>query len=78
MPARGGIHQVPTTLAVEAKIATLTCRLEALELQRLASVNRVSTPMCNGCNAPDHILEECPLPMNQLDNGCTQVNDATY
>ena len=77
-PSRGGIHQIQTFLAAEAKIATLTHRLEALELQRPTSVNQVSAPMCNGCNALDYVLEECPLPMNQLDNGCAQVNDATY
>ena len=76
-PSRGGIHQIQTSLAAEAKIATLTRRLEALELQRPASVNQVSASMCNGCNAPDHVLEECPLLMNPIDNGCAQVN-STY
>ena len=75
-PSRDRIYQ--TFLAAKAKIATLTRRLEALELQRSVSVNQVSTSMCNGCNAPDHVLEECPLPMNQLDNGCAQMNESTY
>ena len=53
------MHQIQPTLASEAKIATLTRRLEALELQRPANVNQISAPMCKGCNAPDHVLEEC-------------------
>ena len=71
-PSRGGMHQIQPTLASEAKIATLTRRLEALELQRPANVNQISAPMCKGCNAPDHVLEEC-----SYSNECAQVN-ATY
>ena len=68
IPSRGGIHQVQTFLTVEAKITTLTCKIGSLELQRSSSVKQVSTPMCNGCNAPDHVLEECPR-MNPNENG---------
>ena len=32
--------------------------------------------MCNGCSAPDHVLEECLL-MNPTENGYAQVN-ATF
>ena len=73
---RDGIHQIQAFLAVEAKIATLTRRLENLELQRSPIMDQVSTPMCNGCSAPDHVLEEC-LRMNPTENGYAQVN-ATF
>ena len=67
---------MPTSLALEANIATLTRRLEALELQRPTSVNHVSAPMRSGCSAPNHILEDCPLLINSIENGCAQVNAA--
>ena len=40
-------------------------------------MNQVSAPMCNKCNAPDHVLEEYPLLMNPIENRYAQVN-ATY
>ena len=70
------MYQVQTFLIAEAKIATLTRRLEALELQRLASVNHVSSPMCSRCSAPNHILEDYPLLINPTENECAQVNAA--
>ena len=75
-PSRGGMHQVQTFQAAEAKIETLTRKIESLELQRSPSVNQVSALMCKGCNAPNHILEECPQ-MNPNENGYVQVN-ATF
>ena len=70
------MHQIQTFLATEAKIITLTRRLENLKLQRSPIMNQVSTPMCNGCSAPDHVLVECPL-MNPIENGYAHVN-ATF
>lgn len=58
--SRGGMNQIQASLAIGAKITTLTCMLEALELQRPAKVNQVFASMCNRCSAADHVLEECP------------------
>ena len=71
------MHQIQTFLAVEAKIATLTRRLEASELQRSISMNQVSALMCNAYSATDYVLEECPFLMNSIENRCAQIN-ATY
>ena len=68
------MHQIQTFLAVDAKIETLTRRLEALELQKSVSVNQIFAPICNACSAPDHVLEECPFLMNPIENRCAQVN----
>lgn len=71
------MHQVQTFIAIKAKIATLTYRIEALELQGYIQVNQVLVPMCNGCNALDHVMEECPFMMTPVKNGMAQVN-TTY
>ena len=72
------MHQVSTSLATEAKIDTILCRLEALELKGHTQVNQVSTSTCNGCNTTDHIMEECPFLMNPTGNEVAQVNAAYY
>ena len=58
------MHQVQTFLAMKAKIATLICRIEALELQEHTQVNQASAPMCNGYRELGHVLEEYPTLMN--------------
>ena len=72
------MYQVQTSLAAEAKIATLTHRIEALELQGHVQVNQASAPICNGYGKPGHVLEECPTLMNQIENSYAQVNVAYY
>ena len=76
MLERGRVHQAQTSLAAEAKIASLIRRVENLELNRPVSVSQVSAPMCNGCNASDHVLEECSFLMTPIESGCAQANVA--
>ena len=47
----------------DTTIATLTNRIEALEFERHIQLNHVLTPMCIGCDRPDHVVE-CPYLMN--------------
>lgn len=63
------MHQIQTSLAIEAKIATLTHRIEVLELQGYTQVNQVLTPIYNGCNASYHVMEQCPSLMGPIENG---------
>ena len=73
-PVRGGIYQVQTSLVAEARIATLIDRIEVLELQGHPQANQISSSMCNGCGALDHILKECSSLKNPIENGLEQVN----
>lgn len=54
-PLRGGMHQMSTSLVAEAKITTLTRRIEALKLQGHVQVSQVLAPICNGCDAPGRV-----------------------
>ena len=48
----------------DTRIATLTNRIEALEYERHIQFNQVLAPMCIGCDAPDHFMEDCLCLMN--------------
>ena len=50
----------------DTRVATLTNRIEALEFKRHIQFNQVLAPMCIGCNAPDHVMKECPYLMNLI------------
>ena len=66
------MHQISTSIAEEAKMASLICRIEqALELKGQSPVNQlnqVSVPLCNGCGEPGYVVEECPHLISQTDN----------
>ena len=49
-------------------IATLISRIEVLEFERHIQFNQVLAPMCIGCDAPDHVVEECPYLMSSTQN----------
>ena len=48
----------------DTRVATLTNRIEILEFKRHIQFNQVLAPMCIGCNAPDHVVEEYLYLMN--------------
>ena len=51
-----GVHVVGNSIATEAKLATLTRRLEALETNKVSS----QVFLCANCNSPTHLIENCP------------------
>ena len=62
-PSRGGVHQVQSFLAEEAKFASLIHRIEALELKGCTpvnQVNQVSAHICNGCGDSNHVMKGIP------------------
>ena len=48
----------------DTRIATLTNRIEVLEFRKHIQVNQVLASMCIGCDALDHVVEECLYLMN--------------
>jgi len=61
---RGGLISLQSSIAAEAKIATLMRRIEALETKEPANVNQINPPPIHssGCSyyqTPNHIFEEC-------------------
>ena len=77
---KGGVHQVDTSIVVEAKIAALARKVEELEVKtttpRLEQANQLSQRSCFNCQAPNHVLEECPFMPNQFGNTLEQLNTA--
>ena len=77
---KGSIHQIDTSIAVEAKIDALARKVKELEVKnttpRLEQVNHLSQPSCFNCQAPNHVLEECPFMPNQFGNTLEQLNAA--
>ena len=65
---KGGIHQVETSWATEAKIDAMAKRLEQLELERERG-NQVNQVMasCTFCTG-NHVAEECPHLNPQMEN----------
>ena len=64
--SKGGLLSLESSIATEAKIATLMRRIEALETKELANVNQINPPPihnpgCSYCQAPNHVFEECPV-----------------
>ena len=51
-----GVHVVGNSIATEAKLATLTRRLEALETNNVSS----QLSICANCRSPNHVIENCP------------------
>ena len=51
-----GLHVVGNSIATEAKLATLTGRLEALETNNVSS----QVSKCANCNSPNHMVKHCP------------------
>ena len=75
-PSRGGVYQVQPSLSEEAKFVSLIRRIEALELKEHTQMNQVATTTCNGCNATDHTIEECPFLMGPIKNEVAQESAA--
>ena len=50
----------------DIRVATLINRIEALEYERHIQFNQVLAPMCIGCDALDHVVEECPYLMKPV------------
>ena len=50
----------------DTRIATLINRIEALKFERYIQFNQVLAPMCIGCDAPDHVMEEYLYLMNPI------------
>ena len=55
-----------SSIAAEAKIATLMRRIEALKIKEPAKVNQINPPQiynlsCSYCQAPNHVFEECSV-----------------
>jgi len=60
-----GIHSIESSISVEARIANLVRRLEALKTKEPSPVNQVSpnqflTPDCTYCQTMNHVFE-CPM-----------------
>ena len=66
--SRGGLLSLESSIAAEAKIATLMRRIEALETKEPANVNQINPPPfhnpdCSYCQAPNHVFEEALFSM---------------
>ncbi|XP_074355671.1 uncharacterized protein LOC141695314 [Apium graveolens] len=51
-----GLHVVGISITTEAKLATLTKRLEALETNKVSS----QFSICANCSSPNHVIDNCP------------------
>ena len=69
---KGGINQIETSIALEANITALARKVEDLEVKHNnpphAQINQLSQSGCFNCQAPNHVLEECPFMPNQIGN----------
>ena len=78
--SKGDIHSIERSIAVEAKIAALMGRIEALEGKRMTPhlnyVNQISAPSCFNCHSPTNVLKDCPLLPNPLVSNQDQLNAA--
>ena len=64
--SKGGLISLESSIAAEAKIATLMQRIEALETKELANVNQINPPPIHNlgfsyCQAPNHVFKECSI-----------------
>jgi hypothetical protein len=57
--------------SLKAKIAASANKIKALEFERHFQFNQVLTPMCIACDAPDHVVEECPFLNHEPAPICT-------
>ena len=70
------IHSIENSIAAEAKIATLTRRMDAFEIKEPSTIHaqQVQSLICNNCQASNHILEDCPLLAHLFANNQEQLN----
>ena len=62
--SKGDAHSIKVNIDIEAKLAVVMQRLEALEIKEPVSVNQVSPTPSTGCTyyqAMNHVFEECPF-----------------
>jgi len=64
--SKGGLPSIESSIANEARIASLARRLELLETKEPSLVNKVSpnqfsTLGCTYCQGMNHVFEECPV-----------------
>ena len=75
---KGGLHQVETSIAAEAKFVALARRVKELEEKRKTvkheQVNQVSQRCCFNYQGTNHVMEECPFMPNQIGNTLEQMN----
>ena len=62
--SKGGLHSIETSIATEAKFATVMRRLDALETKEPVQVNQVSLTQSTFagytyCQVMNHVFEEC-------------------
>ena len=63
--AKDGMYVLSEDMDMKAKFATMTRRLEELELKKVQEVQAISeTPVqampCSICQSYEHLVEECP------------------
>jgi len=87
--SKRGLLSLELTTTVEAKIATLMRRIEALEIKEPANVNQINPPPIHNpgysyCQAPNHIFEECPVfqtqqaPLEHMNAACSRSQHNPY
>ncbi|RVW33536.1 Retrovirus-related Pol polyprotein from transposon opus [Vitis vinifera] len=62
---KGGMYMLSEDMDMKAKVATMTRRLEELELKKMHEVQAISETQahvmpCTICQSCDHVVDECP------------------